>query len=795
MSWPVGTVIPVPSILLEHSMAQRAKMVISSLWLQVAVMTFIFGFAVLGYLAYAIHAQQPPVPKEVRTTEGVLLFGQEDILAGQNLFQKYGLMQFGSVFGHGAYLGPDFTAQYLHQAGEHMQRFYSQGAEPTAQAKAKVEQEFKANHYDAATAVLTFTPGQADAFKQMEDFYRGWFGPNQQQRGLQRPHLAEGQEVHALTSFFAWASWVSTATRPGTTYSYTNNWPPEPMAGNTPTAQAFLWSVLSLIALLGGIGLILFIVGRYDLLGWHRGEEEESGQVVSFRPPEEVRLTPAQRATAWYFLVVAGLFLLQALLGGANAHYHVEPGGFYGVRIADWLPYNLSRTWHLQLALFFVSASFLAMGIFITPMIARREPKHQEKLAIALFAAVVLVVLGSLAGEAASYKNLIANSGPWWWIGSQGWEYLDLGRLWQILLTVGMVLWLVILVRGMWRKLPQEHPGNLPYLFLYSALSIPLFYAAGLLFGKGTHYAVVDFWRFWVVHLWVEDFLELFTTIMVAYIFVLLGIVRPTTATRVVYLDVILYSIGGVIGTMHHLYFSGAPAVHMALGAFFSAMEVIPLVLLTYEAWRFMQLGSGSVAGVPAYAIRASTLGTPATVFPHKWAVMFLIAVGFWNFLGAGVFGFLINLPIVSYYEIGTQFTANHAHGAMMGVYGMLAMGFFMFVARYFIPPDRGSERAMRWSFWSLNIGLAWMLFVNLVPIGIAQLYDSFQYGYWHSREMAFFEQPLVRVIEWLRLPGDVIFIVGGVLPVVYLALRMFGARRRYGELPAEATTEELTQT
>ena len=90
-----------------------------------------------------------------------------------------------------------------------------------------------------------------------------------------------------------------------------------------------------------------------------------------------------------------------------NAHYHVEPEGFYGAHLSNLLPYNLSRTWHLQLALFFVSTSFLAMGIFITPMIARREPKHQEKLAIGLFAAVVLVVLGSLLGEVPSYRDVI----------------------------------------------------------------------------------------------------------------------------------------------------------------------------------------------------------------------------------------------------------------------------------------------------------------------------------------------------------------------------------------------------
>jgi nitric oxide reductase subunit B len=765
---------------------QSRTMLISKGWLQVAILTFVFGFATMGYLAIRLYHEQPPLPKEVRDTAGQTVFRGRDILMGQHVFQKYGLMQHGTVFGHGAYLGPDFTAQYLHQAVQDMTAFYLQQNPSLAEVRAQVQQELKTNRFDAATGQLTFSPGQVHAFQQMVSFYRDWFGPMETQQHLRRPEIREPAEVEALTAYFAWATWVSTATRPGTTYSYTNNWPPEERAGNTLTPEAMIWSVLSLIALLGGAGIILFIFGRYNWLGWHAETRKAGVPPLRFRPPDTVRLAPAQRATAWYFLVVAGLFLLQGLLGGVNAHYHVEPEGFYGINMARWLPYNLSRMWHLQLALFFVSASFLAMGIFLAPMIARREPRHQHKLALALFGALVIVVVGSLLGEAAGVRNQIKLSGPWFWVGTQGWEYLDLGRFWQILLIIGMVLWLVILIRGLKQRLPGEHPGNLPWLFLYSALSIPLFYAAGIFFWKNDSYAVVDFWRFWVVHLWVEDFLELFTTIMVAYIFVVLGVVRPAVALTIIYLDVILYSVGGVIGTMHHLYFSGAPATHMALGAFFSAMEVIPLLLLTYEAWRFMQLGAPP--GQP------SLLGADSSHFPHKWAVMFLIAVGFWNFLGAGVFGFLINLPVVSYYEIGTAFTANHGHGAMMGVYGMLAMGFFMFVARYFIPRDAASERAMQLSFWGLNIGLGLMLFVNLFPLGLLQLNDSMSHGYWHAREFEFFEQPLVRMIEWLRMPGDLVFIVCGILPVVYLAIRMFRLRNRYDQLPPETVTEDLTE-
>jgi nitric oxide reductase subunit B len=450
------------------------------------------------------------------------------------------------------------------------------------------------------------------------------------------------------------------------------------------------------------------------------------------------------------------MFLAQTLLGGAVAHYHAETGGFFGYDLARLLPYNLARTWHLQLALFWLVASFLAAGIFLAPVIAGSEPAGQRFLTFALLGALFVVVVGSLAGEAASYKGMIQGSArPV--VGAQGWEYLDLGRFWQWLLVFGLVSWCVILFRGLRQKLQAEHYANLPHFFFYSALSIPLFYAVGLLAHPRTDFAIADFWRFWVVHLWVEDFLELFTTIMVAYIFVILGIVSAKTATRVVYLDILLYSVGGLVGTMHHMYFSGTPAIHMALGAFFSAAEVVPLTFLTVEAWTFLQLGARQQEGAEQYQ------------FPHRWGVMFLVAVGFWNFLGAGVFGFLINLPVVSYYEIGTQLTANHAHGSMMGVYGMLGVSLLVFCLRYYLRAEDWSERMVRFSFWALNLGLAWMVFANLFPIGVLQLADVVTNGYWHARSLEFFERHAY--IEWMRLPGDAAVILG-TLPLVYLTAK-----------------------
>ncbi|HEX8894914.1 MAG TPA: cbb3-type cytochrome c oxidase subunit I, partial [Terriglobales bacterium] len=408
----------------------------------------------------------------------------------------------------------------------------------------------------------------------------------------------------------------------------------------------------------------------------------------------------------------------------------------------------------VQSSLLWVSTSFLAAGIFLVPMIAGKEPERQQWLSYGLLFALAFVVFGSLAGEYAGIRGWIQQG--WSWFGAQGFEYLDLGRFFQVLLTIGLAFWVVLIFRGIRGRLSTEPMGNMPWLFFFSALSIPAFYAVGLLARTNSHFTTTDFWRFWVVHLWVEDFLELFTTVMVAYMFVLLGVVHERVALKVIYLDIILYSAGGMVGSMHHVYFSGEPSMHMAMGAFFSAAEVIPLTFLTLEAWSFLQLGTQ----------QHSTSRTP---FPHFWAVMFLAAVGFWNFLGAGVFGFLINLPIVSYYEIGTALTANHGHASMMGVYGMMAVGLAFFCLRYIIPEDAWSDRAAKISFWSLNVGLAWMVFATLFPLGILQLYHSVSVGYFDARSLSYLTNQTNAFLEWLRLPGDAVFIVGGALPVLYM--------------------------
>ena len=272
------------------------------------------------------------------------------------------------------------------------------------------------------------------------------------------------------------------------------------------------------------------------------------------------RTTASQQATVKYFVLVALLFFAQVLVGGATAHYRADAGSFYGIDISGLLPSHLVRTWHLQLAIFWIATAYIAGGLFLAPAVGRREPAGQVTGVNVLFSALVLVVVGSLLGEWLGIHRLLGDL--WFWVGHQGWEFLDLGRAWQILLVVGLVLWIGLLWRGIAPARQDPERREVAALFLYAALAIPVFYLPAMFFDSSSHFSVVDTWRFWIIHLWVEGFFELFATVMVAVIFSQLGIVSQLTAARVVYLDAILYLAGGIIGSGHHLDPESRPHLH-----------------------------------------------------------------------------------------------------------------------------------------------------------------------------------------------------------------------------------------
>lgn len=762
-----------------HAQTIGGEEKLSPWWRRSVILTLLLGFSILIWMTSKVYKDAPPIPGKVVSQSGETIFTGDDVRSGQQVFLKYGLMENGSLWGHGAYLGPDFSAQYLHAladdareflAKQRYQRPFSELSETERVAvKAEVTALLKQNRYDPASDQLTLTDPELASYQGQREQWAAYFSKPQDNGGLPAKYIQEPEELQRLTAFFAWTAWASSASRPNESYSYTNNFPYDPAAGNQPTAAAVLWSALSLVALLGGTALVLLAFGKFDYLGWKGKAEHVHPQML----PGEV--TASQQAVIKYFVVAGLLLLAQTLVGGATAHYRADPGSFYGVDISSYLPSHILRTWHLQFAIFWIATAYVAGALFLGPALSKGEPAGQVKGVNTLFAAILVVAVGSLLGEWLGVKQLLGDL--WFWLGHQGWEYLDLGRAWQLLLAAGLVYWLFLLFRSLASATRNPEQREMTVLFMLTACTIPLFYLPALFFGSTSHYSVVDTWRFWIIHLWVEGFFEFFVTVMVATVFCQLGIVSRLTATRVIYLDAILYFGGGLIGTAHHWYWTGQSSIAMALGATFSALEVVPLTLLTLDAWDFIKLSRG----------KCDICGKEV-VIPHKWTFYFLMAVGFWNFVGAGIFGFLINLPIVSYFEVGTILTPNHGHAAMMGVFGMLGIALMVFALRQVVADSRwrSLEKYVRLSFWGLNIGLFLMVALSLFPGGVLQLLDVLENGYWHARSVAYLGQPHVQWIEWMRLPGDVVFIVVGVLPLVYVLVASYfslGQARPAGQL------------
>ncbi|MES2260134.1 MAG: cbb3-type cytochrome c oxidase subunit I [Pseudomonadota bacterium] len=741
---------------------------LSPWWIRTIVIVMLLGFSGLAMITMLSYRNAPPIPLRVLDERGGTLATGDDISAGQAVFLKYGLMANGSIWGHGAYLGPDFAAAALHRMGEASAqaiaraRYQRPLADLAAPEQAAVYAEsaalLKINRYDEVSGVLRLTAAQGSAFTAEPALWREYFRQPAGNGGLRANLVTDPAELHQFAAFVSWAAWASVSARPHQSYSYTNNFPYDPSVGNLPTPAALLWSALSLMVLLAGIAGVLLIFGKFDFLGWFtRGQHVHPHLLPG-------SASAGQKALVKFFALVALLLLAQALVGGGVAHFRADPQSFYGFDLASVLPANLLRTWHLQMAIFWIATSYVAAALFLARSLRGDEPRWFAPAVHALFAAFALVIGASLLGEWLGINQMLAD---WWfWFGNQGWEYLELGRAWQYLLVAGLFAWfglLWALLRP--RCLAEPSAAPIVRMFVVAALAIPVFYIPALFFGAKTNFTVVDTWRFWIIHLWVEGFFEFFATTIVALTFYQLGLTSRNVALRVIYLDAILYFLGGLMGTGHHWYFIGQTNVNMALSALFSALEVVPLTLLTLDAWDFIRTTRG----------QRDAQGTALAV-PHKWTFYFLMAVGFWNFVGAGIFGFLLNLPIVSYYEVGTMLTPNHAHAALMGVFGMLAIALMVLVLRHTSDDATwtGIEKYIRVAFWGTNGGLALMVVLSLFPGGILQVWDVLEHGYWHARSLDYTGSARSRLIEWLRMPGDVVFIVFGAVPLAIAALKAY---------------------
>jgi len=728
------------------------------LWRWLALI-FVLSFGALGFLGYQIHLAAPPIPASVVDADGRTLFTGAQIQAGQQVWLASGGQQQGTVWGHGAYVAPDWSADWLHREAsalqalrldQHVQAQPTLSSADRAAIAVTLREEMRHNGYDETSGVLKVSNDRALAIRRVASHYDSLFGSDpalaelRSQYAMRAGNVPDAADRQALTAFFFWSSWAAATDRPGeTALSYTSNWPHEPLVGNTLTGTAAMWSMASIVLLIAGIAAMVW---------FHGSREHEADPVPPAADPFlQVVATPSMKATRKYFFAVVGLLLLQIGMGAITAHYAVEGDAFFGLPLAEVLPYVVSRTVHTQVGIFWIATAWLATGLYIAPLLSGTEPRFQKLGVDVLFWALIAIVVGSTA---TGWLGTLQHRGVdfSFWIGNQGLEFTSMGRVWQLLLFVGLLFWLLLLGRALWPALkkPSETRGLIAMVFL-SAACIGGFYSSSLMWGQHTHYSMVEYWRWWLVHLWVEGFFEVFATAVVALIFTRLGLVCAASANRAIVAETIVFLFGGILGTLHHLYFTGTPTSVIAVGAVFSALEVVPLAMLGLEAlqtWRRSQ--------------RAPWLAA------YRWPIMCFVAVGFWNTVGAGVLGFAINPPASLYYVQGLNMTAAHGHAALFGVYGMLGIGLMLFCLRGLYARHLHADRLLAPAWWGMNAGLAMMVFLSLLPAGIWQAWASIDQGMWFARSPAVVHSKVMETLVWLRVPGDLVFAGGALLLAVY---------------------------
>ncbi|QCS44166.1 nitric-oxide reductase large subunit [Natrinema versiforme] len=728
---------------------------------------FVVNLIVMGGGAWLSYANEPEIPDTIVGPDGETVATGDDVQSGKAVFQENGLMNQGSILGHGSYYDTDYTANALELKTEHMREYYAQerhgqnysqlNASVQAGIDQEVRQELQSSSYEPDQ--VEYSDAEVYAHEQVREEYVERYHEGDRERGVPAGQVPSVEEAEEFADFALWTAWISHTERPGSEASFTNDWPYSPDAGNEAGGPVMTWSVIAMVLLVAGAGVAIWLYQSVEL-----PEPEVAG--VSIPHPREIDLTPSQLLSTRFVLIGALLFAAQTFLGGLLAHYYVERDGFFGLNeligfdILQWLPWSIARTWHVDLGVLWIATMWLGAGLFLAPLLTGREPPKQARYVKGLIGALLVVAVGGLAGIWLGINNVFDGQ-LWWLLGNEGLEYLEIGRVWQFGLLVGFLGWTALVARGFKPLLDREPRYGLGHMIVYAGGSIGLLFIAGFLYTPQTNIVTTEFWRWWVVHMWVEGVFEFFIVVVIALTLVSMNLLTKKSAEKAVIFQAALVMGSGIIGVSHHYWWVGLPEAWLPIGSVFSTLEFIPLLFILYEA-----LG------------QYRAMDTAGTDFPYRMAFYFIVASSVWNFFGAGVIGFFINLPLISYYQTGTYLTVAHAHGAMFGAFGLLAMGMAVYILRLTTRDSHWTNRRLRWSFWLCNVGLAAMIFLSLLPIGFLQLETAFTQGYAASRSLEFYNGGLVQALFWLRMPGDTLLILGAVVFAWDVAAKLLFQRK-----------------
>jgi nitric oxide reductase subunit B len=715
----------------------------------------LFMVTILIYYTANLQKEVPPIAQVVKSENGEVLYTYDDVVAGKGYFQQFDLTDWGSMLGMGAYMGPDFSTDFMHYRAVFLYDYYGKELFGKSNAdlsdiergavKVRVIQDFKKQTKLLESATI-YTKASAEAYKQNVVYLRNLLVNGDPERAF-RGGIIRPDEAEKIAAFVDWAQMVASSLRPGTERTWSNNWPPEPLIDQDLTFNAHkisLWEFL----LLWTLTIVVIYLAYEYLFKKDEGEMLEKPMVIT-------HLFKSQKKLLKYIPIVAGLFFVQLILGAYLAHLYTEPTEDF-VFSQSILPFNVFRSIHTQLAILWVAVGWLVGGLLIAPWVANKDHKYPWLVDV-LWIALLVVAVGSMIGLYMGATGQMRET--WFWLGNEGRELINLGRIWDIGLVIGLVFWFILII-SLIRKAATNNP--IVSTIIWSAFAIATLYIAGMmpLHKVMPNYTVDDYYRWWVIHLWVELTFELFAAGVIAFFTVSLGLITHKTAVRVMFFEIFLISLSGTLGVGHHYWWQGLDEYWIAIGGIFSALEPLPLALMIVEAMKNQREKTHSGEN-----------------FAFNTPFMWIAGSAVLNWIGAGFFGMVINTPTISYYSHGTYLIMPHGHVALLGAFGYISIAFLYMASRTNALANNliWNEKISKYGFWILTAG-ALLFTIPTYIIGIEQTEKAMEMGYFFTRTREAVQG--MKGWMWSRILPDSLMLLGGGIILYDLVQKTFFAKK-----------------
>lgn len=722
----------------------------TSFWIIALIMV-----SALIYYTANLQKEVPPIPQEVKSVNGEVLYTYDDVIAGKAYFQQFDLTDWGSMLGMGAYIGPDFSTDMLHYRAVFLYDFYGleiygkKNADLTeverGAVKERVKQDVK-RQTQLLEGTTVYTEASAQAYKWNVEYIKNLLVNGDPERGY-RGGVILPEEAEKIAAFFDWGQLVASSLRPGTERTWSNNWPGEPLIDqdlNFNAHKISLWEFLILWTL-----TIVVIYLSYEYLF----KKEPDDKLED--PIQITGIFRSQKKLLKYIPIVAGLFVVQLFMGGYLAHLYTEPSKDFLIS-QDLLPFNVIRSMHTQIAILWVAVGWLVGGLLIAPWVANKDHKYPWLVDV-LWASLLVVAVGSMIGLYMGATGQMRET--WFWLGNEGRELINLGRVWDIGLVVGLVFWFLLII-SLIRKSATNNP--IVSTIIWSAFAIATLYMAGMMpvHKIMPNYTVDDYYRWWVIHLWVELTFELFAAGVIAFFTVSLGLISHKVAVKVMFFELFLISLSGTLGVGHHYFWQGLDEYWIAIGGIFSALEPLPLALMIIEAMKNKR--------ERVYSGENFNFGVP---------FMWIAGSAVLNWIGAGFFGMMINTPTISYYSHGTYLIMPHGHVALLGAFGYISIAFLYMTSRTNALANnlKWDDKLSKYGFWILTIG-ALLYAIPTYVVGMEQTRVAMEDGYFAARLRETVES--MKGWMWARTLPDGMMILGGLIVFYDLLQKTFLAKK-----------------